>query len=343
MINFFHTLCVCILALFGWYQPMESNAQQPIDALDKSAYVYTDRLILSVYDLCDYYRFQGFLNWLENKKGSDYISGPWTYTFTNQKYGDINLGSDLYFTDSYSFSNMSNTYNNYTKLANLRGITISHVISAPVNNSMGYHYYSIYMYDLTTNDTVMILAFMKYINTPPTVSGTLLDNPTSFWTIDYSSFYRNNNYLDNSWARSLVIGYTNEMYQAFRSKGLPTDDNEEWESGYESGYGFGYTDGYDEGLDIGTNQGYQSGYSDGNTQGYQTGYASGLLDGQSYDQTALTIFTGIIEVGLLPVNIFLQMFNYEIFGINISGVVSALLTISIVIIIVRFLLGKKDD
>lgn len=96
-------------------------------------------------------------------------------------------------------------------------------------------------------------------------------------------------------------------------------------------------------LSIGYEQGYSQGYVVGKSDGYNTGYADGIEYASNLDDTALTIFEGIITVALVPINFFLAIFNFEIFGINISGFVSALLTVSIIIIIVRFLTGKKQD
>lgn len=91
------------------------------------------------------------------------------------------------------------------------------------------------------------------------------------------------------------------------------------------------------------NVGYENGYSVGANDGYQRGYTEAMDIYSHMDTTASTIFNGIFEVGLLPVNVFLTIFNFEVFGINISGLVSALLTVSVVIIILRFLLGGKSD
>lgn len=99
------------------------------------------------------------------------------------------------------------------------------------------------------------------------------------------------------------------------------------------------------------NDAYNEGYNDakdywyqiGKENGEQIGYDNGLRDGQSIDQTTATIFSGIIQVGLLPVNFFLAIFNYEILGINISGLVSALMTIAVVIIVYRLVMGGKND
>ena len=86
---------------------------------------------------------------------------------------------------------------------------------------------------------------------------------------------------------------------------------------------------------------YAQGKEDGLSEGYQNGFRDGVTYAQNQDQTALTIFEGICTVALVPINFFLAIFNFEIFGINISGFVSALLTVSVVIIIVRIMTGKK--
>lgn len=97
---------------------------------------------------------------------------------------------------------------------------------------------------------------------------------------------------------------------------------------------------YDQGYDVGNQDGYNTGYN----IGYRGGYVDGYDAASSIDTTASTIFTGILDVALIPVNVFLSIFNFEVFGINIGGIVSALLTVSVVIIIFRFLFGgKKDD
>lgn len=100
---------------------------------------------------------------------------------------------------------------------------------------------------------------------------------------------------------------------------------------------------YDNGYYTGKNDGYQEGFDAGKQVGHQEGWVEGVEYGASQDETALTIFEGIITIALVPINFFLAIFNFEIFGINLSGFVSALLTVSIIIIVVRFLTGKKQD
>lgn len=97
---------------------------------------------------------------------------------------------------------------------------------------------------------------------------------------------------------------------------------------------------YETGYNDGLNAGYNSGYN----TGFQKGYLNGLHD-TSHSETATTIFNGIFTVAMLPVNVFLGFMNFEVFGINISGLVSGLITVALVFIILRFIFGKggKND
>lgn len=75
-------------------------------------------------------------------------------------------------------------------------------------------------------------------------------------------------------------------------------------------------------------------------RGYQAGYDKGYSDGDSVNENMATIFSGIIDIGLLPINVFLDIFNFEVFGINFKPLVAGLLTALIAIIIFRMFVGK---
>lgn len=138
------------------------------------------------------------------------------------------------------------------------------------------------------------------------------------------------------------LGY-NEGYDKGFNLGKQFGDQNGYQRGYDDGVTFGEGTGYQEGYQSGQIAGYDDGYDSGQNAGYQVGYASGLEQAQQSETLALQIFTGVVEVGLLPVNVFLKMFEYEVFGINIAGFVSALMTIAIVVIIIRMVTGKKND
>lgn len=84
----------------------------------------------------------------------------------------------------------------------------------------------------------------------------------------------------------------------------------------------------------GFNTGYDTGYVDGWSAGYQEGsrYTGGV---------ASEIIGGIFSVAMLPVNVFLTILNFEVYGINIAGIVTGTLTVALLIIIIRFLFGGK--
>lgn len=137
--------------------------------------------------------------------------------------------------------------------------------------------------------------------------------------------------------------YDSSYYLICRSNSFIANNvfarTEDYNNGYEQGYRVGYDDGYDYGTENPTQSVRDSIYNEGR----QVGYSDGLQDGLDTDSVALTIFTGFVDVGLLPVNVFLKMFEYEVFGINIAGLMSGVLTIAIVVIIVRVVTGKKND
>ena len=98
-------------------------------------------------------------------------------------------------------------------------------------------------------------------------------------------------------------------------------------------YNNGYNDGYSAGNSIGEENGYNSGYSAGYQDGYNQGYST--------DSTVTSIFSGILQVGLVPINFFLACFNFEILGINLKGFIQALFTICITIIVIKTIFGGK--
>lgn len=110
---------------------------------------------------------------------------------------------------------------------------------------------------------------------------------------------------------------------------------------YSENYQNGYNDGYRNGKQDGLTEGYDSGYYDGDSEGYQRGYSHGYTEAANQDSVATSIFVGIIDVALLPINFFLACLNFEVFGINIGSFVTALLTIVIVVILFRTIFGGK--
>lgn len=88
------------------------------------------------------------------------------------------------------------------------------------------------------------------------------------------------------------------------------------------------------------NDGYDAGKAAGETAGYSKGYADGI--GGAMNPEMFTIFNGILNVAMVPVNVFLGIFNFEVFGINIASLVSSFLSIAILVIVIRLIMGGKS-
>lgn len=86
------------------------------------------------------------------------------------------------------------------------------------------------------------------------------------------------------------------------------------------------------------NNSYGSGYS----QVYQQGFNAGRDSVENEDENIAAIFNGIANVGLLPLNMFLGMFNFNVLGINMSDFVMALVTIALIVIVIKSVLGGKS-
>ena len=146
----------------------------------------------------------------------------------------------------------------------------------------------------------------------------------------YSSFYNQLTYyqtaggINNTFQRHYTSANTVNTLNAIYN------DGELFKSNYNSPTNENFTNGYNQGL------------KEGEKNGYSNGYSAGLADGIK-DNTIFNIFNGILNIAMVPVNFFLSIFNFEILGVNMAGFVSALLTISIIIFLLRMIKGSKTD
>lgn len=109
--------------------------------------------------------------------------------------------------------------------------------------------------------------------------------------------------------------------------------------GYQLSSYSNFNDGYNYGYEEGDKDGYKRGLEDGK----KIGYGEGLQAGYEVDETAFTIFNGILTIGMIPINFFLSIFNFNILGIDMSAFVSALLSVCIVVIIFRFIFNGRSS
>lgn len=80
-----------------------------------------------------------------------------------------------------------------------------------------------------------------------------------------------------------------------------------------------YVDGYRLGYQAGENAGYASGSASGYNTGYNVGYSAGLDEGTN-------LWGYVASIATIPFTIFSSFLNFEIFNVNLAGLVSALIT-----------------
>lgn len=140
-------------------------------------------------------------------------------------------------------------------------------------------------------------------------------------------------------------------------------DNDFYVAGYNSASSGYYDKGYNQGYSDGDSSGYNRGFSAGDSKGYQRG----LNDANNY--TFLSLFGAIFDAPIqalfggtqrLPAGTKITdssgktitltsdtvvnrggMLNFELMGVNLSGFVLALFSLSIIIIVIKFALAKK--
>lgn len=146
------------------------------------------------------------------------------------------------------------------------------------------------------------------------------------------NLYPASNFYDYFGGYTDLLSFPKGNFSLSLSAEETLDYNHGYYNGYETGYNQGYNDKqifYDENI-----------YTDGYNEGVIVGYRDGIADATSQGSVATEIFAGILDVSMIPVNVFLQMFNYEVFGINVAGLISGLITIALILILVRFISGR---
>lgn len=89
-------------------------------------------------------------------------------------------------------------------------------------------------------------------------------------------------------------------------------------------------------IDNANKQGYNKGYQDGKTAGYDVGFQAGVKDNGDY--TFMGLLGSVFDA---PISAFRGLFNFEILGTNMQGFVLALLTLSVIVVIIKIALGGR--
>lgn len=103
-------------------------------------------------------------------------------------------------------------------------------------------------------------------------------------------------------------------------------------SSYNEAYNSGYADGNKYGQQLGYDNGYSAGNEAGSASGYSAGYAEGVAASNTYSFSAL--IGSVIDV---PLHVFKSMFDFEVFGVNLTTFFLSLLTVCIIIKLVSLL------
>lgn len=98
---------------------------------------------------------------------------------------------------------------------------------------------------------------------------------------------------------------------------------------------------YTNGLDVSiiADDYYNQGVKDGYDEGYRIGQEKGYADGQK-SQGDYSFFGLIGAVIDAPINSFKQMFDFEVLGVNLSSFVLSLFTMSVIIVILKMVIGR---
>lgn len=216
---------------------------------------------------------------------------------------------------------------------------------------------SSYKYYDATTDNFMWIEFNQLIS----VSENISPAPYDIW--QFVQFFNKMQYdkaitaKQNAYTEGFDAG-ANASYQDGYNKGYgdgyDAGHTVSYDDGYRAGYNVGNVDGYDLGYTNGSNEGYQTGFTAGNTAGYnsgysvgeQTGYQTGYTAGNDVGyQTGYQAGLQTADIGTLPqaittaietpVNVFKDMTNFTILGINIFDAVLAILTLAVVIAILK--------
>ena len=270
-----------------------------------------------------------------------------------------------------------------TQDGNLAPVSRNDAVVTPIQNEMigsdityGYHVQLPYS---ATNDFVRISTNSGYLNVffhwefwPDTGNAPLVNTHALYvanydkwgvfgWDVDDDKMaVLSNLYLTNFYALDDSNGDKHRLPDIFFNGSLDVMDSQEegtlcFDSYYQDDY-YGYE--FDLMMmpsslisDSGSYWvGYNTGFADGVesqapeiNNAYQNGYTEGYNEAFEANVTAVTIFSGILQIAMVPVNFFLGIFNFEILGINIAGFVSALLTVAVTVIIIRLVIGGKND
>lgn len=134
---------------------------------------------------------------------------------------------------------------------------------------------------------------------------------------------------DKGYAAGVDIG-VKDGYKVGYNKGVETGTG----NGYNDGYEVGKVVGYDEGKVVGYDEGYENGVAVGKIEGKKEGYAAGIASADSTD-LGQSIESFIFALFDAPINSFMSVFNFEVLGFDVGGLVSFIFTMLVIVFVYR--------
>lgn len=160
---------------------------------------------------------------------------------------------------------------------------------------------------------------------------------------DYLSFYDSNGFLLGRISKNdnVTVAYSNvsKIVGERHISDIPEDilyiasslSSGYYDLGYKDGYNNGYNQGIQDGKENALDIGYQEGYRDGKIDGYDEGYDEALGE----DITTRGFWGLLNSIMSYPVNMIKSVFNFEFMGINISALITFIISIVIVVFVVH--------
>ncbi len=181
------------------------------------------------------------------------------------------------------------------------------------------------------------MGFFRYGNLSSSINRVVFvstQGPSGGWDYNWVIYYdSNDNFVSFFYQISHLSDYLNYRPYGFTNRtyyinlGYLTDN---------SYYQAGYTDGYNQGTADGSNSGYSDGYSAGESVGYGNGYNDGIIAGGNYSFNSL--IGAVIDA---PVSAFTSLLNFELFGVNILGLITGLLSLAVIVLIIKLCMGGR--
>lgn len=227
------------------------------------------------------------------------------------------------------FSFLSYDSSTYKMSINVPAFGSSYVSILPIAYNLQYIGQSIYI----TSDFVVGANYRIYIRA--------VDGSQNVLVSDYTiqGQYNGVNFADLS--SFLVNGQRYNFYlcPVSANTSISISTNNSYYTGLNSLCLFTINDAYTVGVDNynqGYDDGYKQGYNRGNSEGFSAGEISGAANANNY--TFLGVIGAVIDA---PIAGLKGLLNFELLGYNMQGFVLALLSLSVIILIIRLILGGK--